>query len=703
MITQIALQTLLKEEQVQEVIDLLHADATIPFIARYRKEKTGGLDEVQIAKIRDLLEQITSFQQRKETIKKSLEDQGIDSPEILAQLEKIQDKTELEDFYLPYKPKRKTKASIAKERGLAGLAKMMMSQSQSDIESSAGRFINSEVANTEEALQGARDIIAEWISEDAPLRKRMRRLFQKEAELISTVIKGKEELGDRFKMYFKHSERVQYAASHRILAMYRGEKEGYLRLKLEPNVDRALELIESQYIKRNSTTRNHLLLAIKDAYKRLLQASLQTEFKNELKEKADLESIQIFAKNLKELLLAAPLKNKRVMAIDPGFRSGCKVVCLNENGDLLHNENIFPHPPQKETKLASHKISSLADAYKIEVIAIGNGTAGKETEAFIRRLHFKREIKAIMVNESGASVYSASSIAREEFPQYDVTVRGAVSIGRRLIDPLSELVKIDPKSIGVGQYQHDVDQNKLSHSLDEVVMSCVNAVGVDLNTAGKQLLSYVSGIGPALAENIVQYRKEKGDFKNRKELLKVGRLGQKAFEQSAGFLRIHDGEYCLDASAVHPESYAVVEKMAHDLKVKMEELIGNQELITQIDLNHYSNNDIGILSLKDIRKELLKPGLDPRKEYDTWEFDPNINRPEDLYQGMKLRGVVTNITAFGAFVDIGVHQDGLVHKSNMAHEYVSDPNTIVHIGQKLMVTVVDVDLPRKRIQLSMKL
>jgi len=702
MIAQIVQKTQINEAQVQEVLNLLQADATIPFIARYRKEKTGGLDEVQIAAIKDAFEQIKILIQRKESIRKSLEDQGLDTAELLSQLERIQDKTELEDFYLPYKPKRKTKASIAKENGLEGLAKMIMSQNHSDIEGGAQRFINKDIAHIEEALQGARDIIAEWINEDSGLRKRMRRLFQREAEITSTLIKGKEADGNRFEMYFKHSEKIQNAASHRILAMFRGEKEGYLRIKIEPMQDRALELIENQYIKRDSSTKYHLQLAIKDSYKRLLHASLQTEFKNELKEKADAESIQIFAKNLKELLLASPLKNKRVMAIDPGFRSGCKVVCLNENGDLLHNENIFPHPPQKETKIAAHKISSLSDAYKIEVIAIGNGTAGKETEAFIRRLHFKREMKAIMVNENGASVYSASAIAREEFPQYDVTVRGAVSIGRRLIDPLSELVKIDPKSIGVGQYQHDVDQNKLSSSLDQVVMSCVNAVGVDLNTAGKQLLSYVSGIGPTLASNIINYRKEHGDFKNRQELLKVGRLGQKAFEQSAGFMKIHHGNNSLDTSSVHPESYAVVEKMAKDAGVQVQDLIGNQKLIEKIDLHQYCNENIGLLSLQDIKSELLKPGLDPRKEYASWEFDPNINRPEDLHDGMKLRGIVTNITAFGAFVDIGVHQDGLVHKSNMAHQFVSDPNTIVHIGQQLMVTVLEVDLIRKRIQLSMK-
>lgn len=702
MITKIAQQIKIKTHQVEAVLELLKADATIPFIARYRKEKTGGLDEVQIANIRDLNEQITSFNQRKESILNSLEEQGILSEELKQKLNAITDKSELEDFYLPYKPKRKTKASVAKERGLEGLAKMMMSQNNDDIAYAAKRFISSDVKNTEDALQGARDIIAEWISEDPLIRKRLRYLFQKEGEIISKLVKGKEEEGDRFSMYFDYRERVKQAASHRILAIYRGENEGFIKFKIEAPMEKSLELIESQYIKRNSSTRNHLQLCIKDAYKRLLQPSLQTEFKNELKEKADKDSIDIFAKNLKELLLAPPLKNNRVLAIDPGFRTGCKVVCLNENGDLLHNETIFPHPPQKDTKLAAHKITSLTDAYKIDVIAIGNGTAGKETDSFVRRLHFNKDIKAIMVNESGASVYSASKVAREEFPEYDVTVRGAVSIGRRLIDPLSELVKIDPKSIGVGQYQHDVDQNKLTQSLDEVVMSCVNAVGVDLNTAGKQLLAYVSGIGPALAENIVKYRKENGNFTNRKQILKVARLGQKAFEQSAGFLKINDGDNPLDASSVHPESYTIVHQIAKDLNLKLEDLMGSEKVLEALDLEKYISNTIGLPTLKDIKKELLKPGLDPRKEYDAWEFDPNINRPSDLHRGMKLRGIVTNITAFGAFVDIGVHQDGLVHKSNMANEFVKDPNKHVHIGQKLMVTVIEVDLIRKRIQLSMK-
>ena len=702
MITQITQQLQIKSHQVEAVLELLEADATIPFIARYRKEKTGGLDEVVISRIKELSIQIKAFNDRKETIKKSLEEQGILTDELLQRLNQIKDKTDLEDFYLPYKPKRKTKASVAKERGLEPLAKMMMAQNNSDLERSADRFISTEVPTAEEALQGARDIVAEWINENASLRKRLRRLYSYEAELTSKVIKTKLEEAERFTLYFDHQEKIKSAASHRVLAMFRGENEGYLRLKIEPQEFRALELMEDFFIRPASATKYQLQLAIKDAYKRLLQPSLQTEFKNELKAKADLDSITIFAKNLKELLLAAPLKNQRVMAIDPGFRTGCKVVCLSEGGDLLHNETIYPHPPQRDTKQAAHKITSLADAYKIDVIAIGNGTAGKETESFIRRLHFKKDIKAIMVNESGASVYSASAIAREEFPQYDVTVRGAVSIGRRLIDPLSELVKIDPKSIGVGQYQHDVDQSKLSESLDEVVMSCVNAVGVDLNTAGKKLLSYVSGIGDSLAASILKYRKENGDFSNRKQLMKVPRLGAKAFEQSAGFLRINNGKQVLDSSAVHPESYPIVEKMAKNLKVDVANLIANEKLLNQIDLNQYITTDIGLLSLRDIQKELMKPGLDPRKEYDAWEFDPNINRPEDLKAGMKLRGIVTNITAFGAFVDIGVHQDGLVHKSNMANQFVQDPNQFVHIGQKLMVTVLEIDLQRKRIQLSMR-
>lgn len=700
-ISQIAHQLNLKNEQVQQVLELLQTDCTIPFIARYRKEKTGALDEVQIANIRDLAEQIKSFKDRKETIVKSLEEQGFMTAELKLQIEKITDKTELEDFYLPYKPKRKTKASVAKENGLEPLAKMMMSQNNSDLEYSAKKFINAQVPDAESALQGARDIIAEWISENAGIRKNLRFLFWRSGNITSKLVKGKEEEGQRFQMYFDHQESLKKAPAHRILAMLRGENDGFLKLKAEPLEEEALQLIQDRVLKPNSNSEYHIKLAIKDAYKRLLQPSLQTEVKNELKEKADLDSIQIFAKNLKELLLAPPLKNKRVMAIDPGFRTGCKVVCLNENGDLLHNETIFPHPPQRDTKTAMHKISSLADAYRTEIIAIGNGTAGKETEAFIRRIHFKSDIKAIMVNESGASVYSASTVAREEFPQYDVTVRGAVSIGRRLIDPLSELVKIDPKAIGVGQYQHDVDQNQLSKSLDEVVMNCVNAVGVDLNTASKQLLSYVSGIGPSVAENIVNHRKENGNFVERKQLLKVKRLGAKVYEQSAGFLKISEGKYALDQSSVHPESYHIVELMAKDLKMNVADLIGNEKALDQIKLENYITSEIGLLTLKDIKKELLKPGLDPRKEFDEWEFDVNINKPSDLVRGMKLKGIVTNITAFGAFVDVGVHQDGLVHKSNMAKEFVRDPNEHLHVGQHVMVTVLDVDLVRKRIQFTM--
>jgi uncharacterized protein len=699
---QIAKQLNIREEQVKNVIDLLQSDATIPFIARYRKEMTGNLDEVQITQIRDIAEQIQNLINRKETILKSLEEQGILSEELKNQLKAINDKAELEDFYLPYKPKRKTKASVAKGNGLEPLAKMMMAQNHNDLESASHRFINTQVADEEAALQGARDIIAEWLSEHIWIRKRLRQLFWRNGQISTKIIKGKEEEAHRFEMYFKHSESLNRAPAHRILAMMRGENEGFLRLKTEPLQQDAIDLIESRILKNPSTTAYHIKLAIKDAYKRLLNPSLQTEVKKTLKEKADEDSIKIFAKNLKELLLAPPLKNKRVMAIDPGFRTGCKVVCLNENGDLLNNENIYPHPPQRESKQAMHKISSLADAYKTEVIAIGNGTAGKETEAFIRHIHFKNDIKAMMVNESGASVYSASAIAREEFPQYDITVRGAVSIGRRLIDPLSELVKIDPKAIGVGQYQHDVDQNKLSAKLDEVVMSAVNAVGVDINTAGKQLLSYVSGIGPSIAANIIEYRKENGNFTNRKQLLKVKRLGQKAFEQAAGFLRVNGGSQVLDQSSVHPESYAIVEAMAQDMGVKIESLIGNQELIEKIQLEKYLTKEKGLPTLLDIKKELLKPGLDPRKEFDEWEFDPNINNIADLQIGIKLRGIVTNITAFGAFVDVGVHQDGLVHKSNIANEFVRDPNEHLHIGQHVMVKVLNVDSLRKRIQFSMK-
>ena len=699
---QIAQKLQIGKDQVQQVIDLLNSDATIPFIARYRKEKTGGLDEVQISAIRDLSEQIKAFEERKASIIKSLKEQDLLSEERLNELNKIKDKAELEDFYLPFKPKRKTKASIAKENGLEPLAKMMMSQNHSDIEMAAERFINAKIDDRKSALQGARDIIAEWISENIWIRKRLRQLFWRDGQMIAKVIKGKEESGYRFQMYFDYKENIKRAPAHRILAMFRGENEGVLRVKTMPEEQEALSLIEMQIIKAQSTTTKHISLACKDAYKRLLQPSLQTEINHELKESADLDSIQIFSKNLKELLLAPPLKNKRVMALDPGFRTGCKLVCLNENGDLLHNETIYPHPPKRESKQAAHKLNSLADAYRVDVIAIGNGTAGKETDIFVRNTWFKNPIKAIMVNESGASIYSASAIAREEFPEYDVTVRGAVSIGRRLIDPLSELVKIDPKSIGVGQYQHDVDQNLLSKNLDETVMSCVNAVGVDLNTAGKQLLSYVSGIGPSIAENIIAHRKENGNFTNRKQLLKVKRLGPKAYEQAAGFLRIENSKHVLDNSSVHPESYHIVEQMAKDLRISIYELIGNKKAIESISLDQYISEDIGLPTLEDIKKELLKPGLDPRAEFSEWEFDPNINRPEDLASGMKLKGIVTNITAFGAFVDVGVHQDGLVHKSNIANEFVRDPNEHLHVGQKVMVSVLEVDLARKRIQFSMK-
>jgi uncharacterized protein len=698
---EIAQQLQMAENQVSAVLSLLAKEASIPFISRYRKEMTGGLDEVQIAKIRDLAVEFKALSSRKETIKKTLEEQGILTDEVLEKLRQITEKTELEDFYLPYKPKRKTKASVARDKGLEPLAKIIMAQNNSHIHKSAMGFLNDDIKNTDEAISGALDIIAEWVNEHTGVRKRLRKLFWREAVIFSKLIKGKEADAQTYHMYFEHEEKIKHLASHRYLAMIRGENEGFLRLKITPESINALDVLNRTFIKHQSSNRQLIEEVLKDAWKRLLQPSLQTEFKTTLKEKADDESIKIFAKNLKELLLAPPLKAKRIMAIDPGFRTGCKLVCLNENGDLLHNETIYPHPPQKQTNQAAHKITSLADAYKSEIIAIGNGTAGKETELFIRKLHFNRETKAIMVNESGASVYSASSIAREEFPEYDVTVRGAVSIGRRLMDPLSELVKIDPKSIGVGQYQHDVDQKKLEKSLDEVVMSCVNAVGVDLNTASKSILRYVSGVGETLAQNIVSYRKKAGPFKNRKELMNVPRLGNMAFEQAAGFLKINNGNEILDKTAVHPESYSIVETMAKKIGLSIFELIENKTIIKDLKLEDFITKRVGMPTLNDIRKELLKPGRDPRKAFESWDFDPNINRLEDLKSGMKLKGIVTNITAFGAFVDVGVHQDGLVHKSNLAHKFVKDPNEIVSIGQRVWVRVLEVDKLRKRIQFSM--
>ena len=703
MIQKILKQLNLQLSQVENTLELLEGGATIPFIARYRKERTNQLDEVQIKAIRDLHEQFTVLEKRKTSILESLEENGFLNPELEQKIKQTDNLSELEDIYLPYKPKRRTRATIAIEKGLEPLAKILMAQNHPNIEEAASRYVKKDVADKNEALQGAMDIVAEWMNENASIRKRMRRLFEREAQITSKVVKTKIEEAQKFEMYFDWAENIRTIPSHRLLAILRGQNEEFLKVHIQPEQEKAIEMLERYFIKSHSTTAEYLSKTIKDCYSRLLKPSLENELTKAAKEKADTQAIKIFATNLRQLLMGSPMRNKRVLAIDPGFRTGCKLVCLDESGNLLHNETIYPHPPQNQSKQSIHKINQLVNMYKLDVIAIGNGTAGRETDNLIRRIRFSRSVKSIMVNENGASVYSASSVAREEFPEYDITVRGAVSIGRRLIDPLAELVKIEPKAIGVGQYQHDVDQNLLNKSLDEEVMSCVNAVGVDLNTASKQLLTYVSGVGPTLAENILAYRKEKGSFKNLKELLKVKRFGDKAFEQSAGFFRINNGDNPLDASAVHPESYAIVKKMAKNLSVSLNQLIGNKLLIDQINLENYQTKSIGLATLKDIKKEILKPGIDPREDFKVWEFDPSIKHIEDLKSGMILPGIVTNITAFGAFVDVGVHQDGLVHKSQMAKTYVNDPNQFAHLGQKLKVKVLDIDLVRKRIQFSMLL
>ncbi len=689
---------------VENTIRLFNSGATIPFIARYRKEWTGSLDEVKLAAIRDRAWQMEEMDKRRSTILDSIREQDKLTPELETQILTANSMSELEDLYLPYRPKRKTRASNAIERGLEPLAKKLMAQYPFDILVEAGKYLNEEkgVCSADEALAGARDIIAEWINENAYVRKRIRWLFQNEAVISSRIIKGKETEGDRFSDYFNWNEGAIRAPSHRILAMMRGENENILRLTIGPDEDKALQVIEKITIKSDSDASLQMRMAVKDCYKRLLQPSMETEFRNVLKEKADREAIRIFAENLRQLLLASPLGQKRVLAIDPGFRTGCKVVCLDAQGNLLHNETIYPHPPQSDVGQAIRKITSLVNAYKIEAISIGNGTASRQTENFIRRIRFDRDLTVVVVNEAGASVYSASAVAREEFPDYDVTVRGAVSIGRRLIDPLAELVKIDPKSIGVGQYQHDVDQKQLQTCLEQVVENCVNMVGVEVNTASKELLTYVSGVGPALALNIVKYRASNGAFSSREELKKVPRFGDKAFEQAAGFLRIQGAVNPLDNSAVHPESYRIVDRMAATLSVSVDTLIIDKNVREKINLHDFVDDRAGIPTLTDIVKELEKPGRDPRQTFDYFSFDPNIHEIEDLKQGMILWGIVTNITAFGAFVDVGVHQDGLVHVSQMASRYVTDPNTVVKINQKVRVKVLDVDLQRRRIQLSMK-
>ncbi|WP_196895624.1 Tex family protein [Aureivirga marina] len=692
----------ISEKSIENTIALLNDDCTVPFIARYRKEMTGNLDEVEIASIVKWKKQFEEIEKRKKTILKAIEEQGSLTSEIEEKIAKTYDLTILEDIYLPFKKKRKTKASVAKEKGLEPLAKIMASQKATDIESIAFKYLNDDVNSVEEALEGARHIIAEWMSENSAIRNNLRRTFSKTSFLETKKVKNieNEEEAQKFKDYFDWSEPIQKCPSHRLLAILRAENKGFIKLKNEIDREKGVDLILDKFSRSNHVDKQ-IYLAAEDSYKRLLAPSISNETLVSAKEKADDTAIKVFAKNLKQLLLGAPLGEKNILAIDPGYRTGCKIVCLNKQGDLVHNETIYPHAPQKQTTQAMKKINSLISAYKIEAIAIGNGTASRETEAFIKRIRFQKEVQVFIVNEAGASIYSASKIAREEFPSFDVTVRGAVSIGRRLADPLAELVKIEPKSIGVGQYQHDVDQTKLKEELDSTVFTCVNSVGVNINTASKSLLSYVSGIGEKLAENIVEYRKENGAFSSRNEIKKVKRLGAKAYEQSAAFLRIKNAKNPLDDSAVHPESYPIVEKMAKSLKVSLDDLIGNKELISEIKINDFVTNKVGIPTLEDIVKELEKPGLDPRKKAKVFEFDASIKSINDLREGQILPGIVNNITNFGCFVDIGIKESGLVHISNLSNTFVSDINEIVNLHQQVKVKVLEIDLVRKRIQLSM--
>jgi protein Tex len=691
----------LHEWQVENTIRLMDGGATIPFISRYRKEMTGSLDEVQLMHIKEEYDRLRELDARKEAVLKSIEEQEKLTPELQGKIDAASTMAELEDIYLPYRPKRRTRAIIAREKGLEPLAILIMDQKENDPAGKAEGFLNDDVPTVEDAIAGASDIIAEWINEDEKARRQLRFLFDREAVIYSRVVKGKEATGIKYSDYYDWSEPLKKCPSHRLLAMRRGEEEGFLRLTIESDEEHALDILRTIFIKGKNASSVIVSDAIKDSWKRLLSSSMETEFRNISKEKADIEAINVFAENLRQLLLGSPLGEKNVMAIDPGFRTGCKVVCLDRQGNFIHNETIYPHPPQNETAMSIKKLLSLVNAYKIEAIAIGNGTASRETEDFIKWVKFDKDIQVFVVSEAGASIYSASKTAREEFPDYDVTVRGAISIGRRLMDPLAELVKIDPKSIGVGQYQHDVDQQKLQKSLDDVVMSCVNAVGVEVNTASKHLLTYVSGLGPQLAQNIVDYRTENGPFKARKELLKVKRMGEKAFEQSAGFLRIRNAENPLDASAVHPESYHVVQKMSQDLGCDLKELINNDLKRKEIKLERYVTPVTGLPTLKDIIEELAKPGRDPRSKIKEFSF-ADIHSLEDLTEGMVVPGIVTNITKFGAFVDIGIKQDGLVHISNLSRSYISDPSTVVKLHQHVMVKVIAVDIERKRIQLSMK-
>ena len=691
----------LTEKQIRNAIQLFIEGATIPFISWYRKEMTDGMDEVQLGDTKEQYDKLCELAKRKLAVLKSIEEQDKLTDELKSRIDNCWSITELEDIYLPYKPKRRTRAEIAREKGLEPLAKMLMKQQSDDIERMALNFVKGDVLDADDALKGARDIIAEWVNESEAARNAIRNIFAREAIISSKLVKGKEEEAQKYRDYFDMSEKLARCSSHRLLAMRRGETEGFLRVNITPEDENCLDRLDRIFVKGNTDSSNQVSEAVNDAYKRLLKPSIETEFASESKAKADTEAIRVFAENLRQLLLAPPLGQKRVLGIDPGFRTGCKIVCLDAQGNLLHNETIYPHAPQHETSQAMRKVQKMVEAYKIQAIAIGNGTASRETEQFIQNTSFDREVQVFVVSENGASIYSASKIARDEFPEYDVTVRGSVSIGRRLMDPLAELVKIDPKSIGVGQYQHDVDQTQLKKSLDQTVENAVNKVGVNLNTASKHLLTYISGLGPQLAQNIVDFRSENGAFKNRKQLMKVPKMGAKTFEQCAGFLRIPDSENPLDNSAVHPESYGIVEAMAKDLKSTVAELIQNKELKKSIDLQKYITPKVGLPTLNDILQELEKPGRDPRSGIQVFEFDPNVKTIGDLRIGMELPGIVTNITNFGAFVDVGIKENGLIHVSNMADRYISNPAEVVSVHQHVKVRVIEVDAVRKRVQLKL--
>ena len=697
----ISSQLQISEKQVKNTIQLLQDGATIPFISRYRKEMTGDLDEVSVGAIKDVFEKLSELQKRKETIISTIEELGKMTNDLRFRIDNCWNNNELEDIYLPYKPKRRTKAEIAREKGLEPLAAMIMKQNANDVERLALSFVKNNVESVDDAIAGASDIIAEWINESEAARNAVRKIFNYEAVISSKIVKGKEEEAQKYRDYFDMNEKLSRCSSHRLLAMRRGENEGFLRVNISPDDDHCLERLERIFVKGQNESADIVYAAMKDAYKRLLKSAIENEFAAESKRKADSEAIRVFAENLKQLLLAPPLGQKRTLGIDPGFRTGCKVVCLDAQGNLVHNETIYPHPPQSEYSQATRKIQKLVEAYDIQAIAIGNGTAGRETEHFIQNIRYDRVVQVFVVSENGASIYSASKIAREEFPEYDVTVRGAVSIGRRLMDPLAELVKIDPKSIGVGQYQHDVDQTELKKALDQTVENAVNKVGVNLNTASKHLLTYISGLGPQLAQNIVDFRAANGAFRSRKELLKVPKMGAKTFEQCAGFLRIPNAANPLDNSAVHPESYSIAEKMAADLRTDIDRLIRNKELLQSVDKQKYITEKVGLPTINDILQELEKPGLDPRESVKVFEFDASVKTINDLRTGMELSGIVTNITNFGAFVDIGIKENGLIHISQMGDKYISNPAEVVSLHQHVKVQVLEADIQRKRVQLKL--